>query len=68
MVIFTDFIPNPVDRYEYGYTLLYIVAFAIVINLTVLIFTILRSIYRAIKKFILNRRKNQRIKRLESEK
>ena len=56
LVIFTDFIPNPVDRYEYGYTLLYVVATSIGVNVIILIATILISIYNAIRQKI---RKNR---------
>lgn len=57
LVLFTDFVPNPVDRYDLGYALLYIIAFNIAVNITVLIFTIVYKIYSACRSFFIKRRK-----------
>ena len=56
LVIFTDFIPSPVDRYDYGYILLYVIASSISVNVVILLATIAISIYTAIRKMILKRR------------
>ena len=58
LVIFTDFIPSPVDRYEQGYTLLYLVAFNITVNLVVLVVTIVRKVHKACRKFFADRKRN----------
>ena len=64
LVIFTDFIPNPVDRYEYGYTLLYVVATSIGVNVIILVATILISIYNAIRQKIRKHRYTKQMKEL----
>ena len=56
LVIFTDFIPSPVDRYDYGYILLYVIASSISVNVLILLATIAMSIYKAIRKMVLKRR------------
>lgn len=51
LVLFTNFIQNPVDRYDYGYQMLYIVATAVVINVAILIASIIYSAYKSIRKW-----------------
>ena len=65
LVIFTDFIPSPVDRYEYGYYLLYFVATACAINIMLLIITIVVAIYLAIRKFLRKRKYKEHMKIVE---
>ena len=65
MVLFTEFIPSPVDRYNYGYTLLYLVGLSIIINAVILFITISFAIYSAIRKALLKRKKDAALKIVE---
>ena len=51
LVIFTDFIPDPVDRYDCGYYLLYSVAGTMGVNVLILIFMIVWGIFTGVRKF-----------------
>ena len=64
LVIFTDFIPDPVDRYDYGYVLLYLVAFSISVNIVILLSSIILSIYKMIKKKMMKSRYEKMMKGL----
>lgn len=55
LVVFTDFIPSPVDRYDIGWYLLYFVGVQISINILVLILSILLSVYKAIRTYLIKR-------------
>lgn len=50
MVIFTNFIPNPVDRYDYGWYLLYFIGASVCVNMIILAVNITKTVYMAIKK------------------
>ena len=65
MVLFTEFIPSPVDRYDYGYTLLYLVGLSIIINVIILFMTIVFAIYSAIRKSLLKKKKAAAMKIME---
>lgn len=65
LVIFTDFIADPVDRYEYGYTLLYVVAASICVNVFILLASIVLALYGTIRKAILKRRYTKMMKERE---
>ena len=62
LFIFTDFIPDPVERYDYGYKFLYLIAFSIGVNVLILIASIIFGIYQAIRKMILKRRYEKQMK------
>ena len=49
LVLFTNFIISPIDRYDYGYKMMYVVAVAICINVMILIASIIWSIYKTIR-------------------
>ena len=59
LVIFTDFVPDPVDRYNQGYTLLYFIGFNIFVNLAILIYSIVQKIYMACRNFFIKRNKKK---------
>ena len=52
MFLFTDFIGDPVLRYDYGYDVLYCVATIIIVNLLIFVYIIVQSIYMAIRKIV----------------
>ena len=64
LVIFTDFIADPVDRYDHGYKLLYLIGFSICVNIVILITSIIMSVYKMIKKKILKNRYEKMMKSL----
>ena len=68
MMVFTDFVQQPADRYEWGYRLLYMIAGTIAINVSLLIFVILRGIYRTIRTKLIKRKKDKIIKQQQEEK
>ena len=49
MVAFTNFIPNPVHRYDNGYYLLYFIGGSVCVNMTVLLINIIRLLFKAYK-------------------
>ena len=51
LVLFTNFIISPVERYDYGYQMLYVVATAIAINVAVLIASIIYGVYKSIRNY-----------------
>ena len=64
LVIFTDFIPDPVTRYNRGYTMLYIIGFSIFVNIAVLIYSIVSKICTACRSCFIKRRKQKAIAQL----
>ena len=44
------------DRYDYGYTLLYVIGATICVNVVILVLSIVVAIYKAIRKACLKRR------------
>ena len=65
LVVFTDFIPDPVVRYDYGYTLLYTVAGCMGVNVLILIFMIMWGIFTGIQKFLRKKRYEKAMKVLQ---
>ena len=51
LVVFTDFVPDPVVRYDLGHVLLYTVAVTMIVNLIILILGLLYAIYVGVRKF-----------------
>ena len=49
MFLFTDYVPDPVTRYDLAWKLIYLVAFAIGVNLLLLVIMIAKDITRAYK-------------------
>ena len=64
LVIFTDFIPDPVTRYDRGYTMLYIIGFSIFVNVAILIYSIVSKICTACRNCLIKRRKQKMIAQL----
>lgn len=59
MLLFTDFIGDPEERYTYGYWFLYVAAFTSCANLLVFLWVILSSIYKAIHRAYKKRKAKQ---------
>ena len=55
MFLFTNYVLDPVVRHNMGMKMLYLVAFNIVVNLFILIFTLLRMICRGIRNWYVRR-------------
>jgi len=66
LVLFTDFIGDPVERYEWGYTLLKLIASSVSVNVFILLATIVTAIYISIHKLYLKRKKAKITKELEA--
>jgi len=49
MFLFTNYIPNPEDRYSMGQKVLYLIAGNVVVNLFVLIIVLLRKVVNGIQ-------------------
>ena len=64
MFLFTDYIPSPEERYEFGKYFLYLLYFDLAINLIVLALEISKMIKRNCKRCILHRklRKERKLK------
>ena len=56
MVVFTNFIPSPVDRYNYGWYLLYFIGASVCVNMIILAVNITKIVYMAIKKRMMKKR------------
>ena len=56
MFHFTDFVTDPIVRYELGWYLLYLVATNVAVNLLVLIYVISNKIYLAARNYFLERK------------
>lgn len=56
MLLFTDFVGDPEDRYEYGYYFLYTAAFTACANLVVFLYVLVSSIYKAIRNAFIKRK------------
>ena len=56
MILFTEFIESPKDRYDHGYKLLYFVAAVLFVNFAILIFSIIMAVYDGIRKALLKRK------------
>lgn len=56
LLLFTDFVGDPEERYKYGYYFLYTAAFTACANLVVFVCTLLSRIYMAIKNAFVRRR------------
>lgn len=68
LVLFTDFIGDPVERYEWGYTLLKLIAASVMVNVFILLATIVFVIYNAIRKLFFKRKIAKKMKELEAKK
>ena len=55
LFLFTDYVEDPVERYNLAYIYLVIIGVNVVINLVILIVIILRSLYRAIRNWYIRR-------------
>lgn len=49
MFLFTDYVPDPVRRYDLGFEFLYICGIVVGANLLIFAYNIVHSIYNAIK-------------------
>ena len=49
MLLFTEYVPEPVQRYEFAFPWLYMLAVDVALNVLVLIFVLVRKIYTAIR-------------------
>ena len=67
MFHFTEFVAQPETRYDLAFYFLYFVAVDIALNLIILVFTILRKIYVAVKRIVI-RRKAAKMKNLKVDK
>ena len=56
MFLFTEYVPDPVLRYDLGYKFLYICSFVVGVNLLVFAHNIVRLIYDAGKRKLLQRK------------
>ena len=65
MVVFTNFIPNPVDRYNYGWYLLYFIGASVCVNMIILVVNITKIVYMAIKKRMMKKRLTKHIEASE---
>ena len=55
MLLFTDYVPDPVMRYDFGYKFLYVCAFVVIVNILVFLYLIISGIILAIRRSYLKR-------------
>ena len=55
MFLFSNYVPNADTRYDLAYLVLYLIAADIVLNVLFLVFTIVRKIYQACRKYFIRR-------------
>jgi hypothetical protein len=67
MVVFTNFVPNPVDRYNYGYKLIYFIGASVLVNMSILAINIVKIVYKVIKKCLFKKKLTKHIKKVEKE-
>ena len=53
---FTNFVADPLERYQLGWYFLYFIAFNVIVNVAVLIYTIGKKIYIAARSYFLERK------------
>lgn len=56
MFLFTDYVPMPEDRYQFGYLFLYVLYINLGINLLLLGFEISRMVHKNLKRYFLHRK------------
>lgn len=61
MFLFTDYVPDPVLRYDFGYKFLYICGLVVAANLLVFVYNIASAIYNGCKHFFVKRQGKKRV-------
>ena len=49
VLLFTEYVPSPEQRYDFAFVFLYVIAIDAGLNLLIFIFFIIKKVYRAIK-------------------
>ena len=47
--MFTNYVPEPANRYTFGYWFLYVIGFNLVVNMIVLVYSLLAEVYRSLR-------------------
>ena len=66
MVVFTNFVPSPIDRYNYGYYLIYFIGASVCVNMIILAVNIIKIVYLALKKRFIKKKLAKHIENVEA--